>query len=111
MKYFIIAINFFSQVNLIDSWLFRKMRSFINSNLQKQIPLNRQENFICCYEGTTEIVNALFENTLIGHAVLVDHAGLVRWKAHGPPTNEELLHLVQCTNNLCDEIPKRPSTD
>jgi hypothetical protein len=96
-------IIFPPQVSLIDSWLFRVMRSFINNNLRKQIPSDRQENFLCCYEGK-EVVKTLFENTLVGHAVLLDQAGFVRWKAHGPPTDEELSYLVKCTNSLCNEI-------
>jgi hypothetical protein len=82
------------------------MRSFINNNLRKQIPLDRQESFLCCYEGTTEVVETLFENTLVGHVVLLDQAGFVRWKAHGPPTDEELSYLVNCTNILCNEMKK-----
>ena len=94
-------------MNIIDSWLFRMVRSFISHNLRKQVPIDRQDNFLCCYEGTTKIVETLFENTLVGHAVLLDNAGFVRWKAHGPPTKEELSYLVQCTNILCDEIRKK----
>ncbi|XP_028394114.1 uncharacterized protein LOC114518337 isoform X1 [Dendronephthya gigantea] len=93
------------EVNLIDNWLFRKMRLFINTNLQKQIPLDRQDRFLCCYDGASEIVDKLFENSLVGHAILLDHSGLVRWTAHGPPTDEELLYLTKCTNNLHNEIP------
>ena len=80
------------------------MRSLINNNLRKQVPLDRQENFLCCYEKTKEVVKTLFENTLVGHAVLIDHTGLVRWKAHALPTEDELSFLVKCTNNLCKEI-------
>ena len=98
-------------MNLIDSWLFKIMRSFISHNLRKQVPADRQGNFLCCYEGTAEIVKTLFENTLVGHAVLLDDAGFVRWKAHGPPTGEELSYLVQCTNSLCNEMTKKKSTD
>ncbi|XP_028394115.1 uncharacterized protein LOC114518337 isoform X2 [Dendronephthya gigantea] len=64
-----------------------------------------EDRFLCCYDGASEIVDKLFENSLVGHAILLDHSGLVRWTAHGPPTDEELLYLTKCTNNLHNEIP------
>ena len=76
------------------------MKSYIITNLQKQLPLDRQQKFLCCYDGAAEVVDAIFDNTLVGHAVLIDSKGRIRWKAHGPPTEEELTYLVDCTRTL-----------
>ncbi|XP_046850797.1 uncharacterized protein LOC124444261 isoform X1 [Xenia sp. Carnegie-2017] len=33
------------EVNLLDRWIFKMMKSYIITNLQKQLPLDRQQNF------------------------------------------------------------------
>ena len=148
----------FYQVNILDSWLLKKMQSYIRSNLKQQIPTERQVNthkilmwaghtraahlarkqllyyftiskqlwqfylswtrlsksksqpthfqghFLCCYDYKPDVIETIFENKLVGHALLVDTAGHIRWKAHGTPTPDELSFLVDCTTSLQNEI-------
>ena len=46
------------------------------------------------------------DNALLGHVLLVDATGHVRWQAHGDAAPGEAERLVQLTRRLLSEPPE-----
>ncbi|XP_065827990.1 uncharacterized protein [Oscarella lobularis] len=90
------------EIVLLESRLYRWIQFWIERNLRKSIrPQERQDRFMCTGENTERLKESLpIENVLLGHSFLVDNDGLVRWKAHGVPTERETKSLIQCSKDL-----------
>lgn len=69
-------------------------------------PFLFQDTFLC-FTGTSKPIKENFlENTIVGHTFLVDCNGLVRWKAHANPTDEEIKFMLDCSKLLLKDTKK-----
>lgn len=59
-----------------------------------------QDNYLFFSGDLKPIKEKFLENEIVGHAFLVDSNGLVRWKAHANPTDEEIKHMLDCSKIL-----------
>ena len=50
-------------------------------------------------------------NEIVGHAFLVDCNGLVRWKAHANPTEEEIKYMLDCSKLLLKDAQRTLKSD
>lgn len=65
-----------------------------------------QDSFLCFNGNIKPIKERFLENTIVGHAFLVDCNGLVRWKAHANPTDEEIKFMLDCSKLLLKDRQK-----
>ncbi|XP_062505703.1 uncharacterized protein LOC134182322 [Corticium candelabrum] len=94
------------EICLVDNWFFRLIRNTLESRLREKLkPSTRHDQFVCQLTNARTIRSSLsIHNSLIGYAFLVDHSGLVRWSAHGKPTETELKSMNFCTSKLIGEV-------
>lgn len=56
---------------------------------------------VCTGKMASELRQALrIHSSMVGYAYLLDGEGLIRWRAHATPTQEELQSMVRCTQEL-----------
>ena len=65
-----------------------------------------QDNFLFFTGNLKPIREKLLENEIVGHAFLVDSNGLVRWKAHANPTEQEITSMLDCSKLLLKETER-----
>ncbi|XP_068753563.1 uncharacterized protein [Montipora capricornis] len=88
------------EINVVDGLIFKPFSRWFEKNLRKQRPVERHDHFLCFDGNARPIKEKFLENTIVGHAFLVDCNGLVRWKAHANPTDEELKFMLDCSKLL-----------
>lgn len=93
------------EICLVDNYFFKLVRSLLEGQLRKKLqPPSRHNQFVCQLVNARTIRATLsVHNSLIGYAFLVDQKGLIRWSAHGKPTERELRSLTYCTSKLMEE--------
>lgn len=58
---------------------------------------------VCTGKMALELRQALsIHSSMVGYAFLLDGEGLIRWRAHATPTQEELQWMTKCTQLLCN---------
>ncbi|XP_044178314.1 uncharacterized protein LOC114962080 isoform X2 [Acropora millepora] len=87
----------FGEVNVVDGLFFKPFSKWFERNLRAQRPVERHNNYLCFSGNAKSIKERFLENTIVGHAFLVDGNGLVRWKAHANPTDEEIKFMLDCS--------------
>lgn len=61
-------------------------------------------HMVCIGKMASELRKVLdVQNSIVGHAYLLDREGLVRWTAHATPTQSELHAMTKCTKDLLAE--------
>lgn len=85
------------EVNVVDGLFFKPFSKWFERNLRAQRPVERHNNYLCFSGNAKSIKERFLENTIVGHAFLVDGNGLVRWKAHANPTDEEIKFMLDCS--------------
>ena len=109
------------ELSLLENAAFIWMRNWIEHNLKKEIASYRQvcalvfelymrdqlivivqSSFMVCTGKTaSELRRALrMHSSMVGYAFLLDGEGLIRWRAHAVPTQEELQSMIRCTKEL-----------
>jgi hypothetical protein len=53
---------------------------------------------VCTASGLRQALD--IHSSMVGYAYLLDGEGLIRWRAHAIPTQDELLGLTRCTQLL-----------
>lgn len=48
--------------------------------------------------------NLQIGNTFVGYVFLLDQNGRIRWRAHAPPTKQEITSLLDCSQQLLDRL-------
>ena len=65
-----------------------------------------QDSYLFFTGNLKSIREKFLENEIVGHAFLVDSNGLVRWKAHANPTEEEIRYMLDCSKLLLKETQR-----
>jgi len=76
-------------------------------SLLRRVARLGQPYFVSVATDGAPIRRALhMDNALLGHVLLVDAAGHVRWQAHGDAAPGEAERLIQLTRRLLSEAPE-----
>lgn len=60
---------------------------------------------VCTGEMAVELRQALgVHSSMVGYAFLLDGDGLIRWRAHAAPTQQELEGMTKCTRILLSNL-------
>jgi len=94
------------EMNVVDGLFFKAFSRMFERNLRKQRAAERHDTFLCFTGNSKPIKENFLENTIVGHAFLVDCNGLVRWKAHANPTDEEIKFMLDCSKLLLKDTKK-----
>ncbi|KAL9971360.1 hypothetical protein ACROYT_G023873 [Oculina patagonica] len=88
------------EISVVDGIFFKAFSRLIETNLRKRKDIERHDNYLFFSGNLKPIKEKFLENEIVGHAFLVDSNGLVRWKAHANPTDEEIKHMLDCSKLL-----------
>ena len=88
------------ELSIVEGPFYRMFRSFMIRSIKATVPQERQSSFLCYFGSTNNFQSKIIENTLVGHCFLVDSDGLIRWKAHAKPKEEELEYMIDNTRTL-----------
>lgn len=88
------------EISALDGFFFKAFKGIIEKNLRKERPADRHDNYLFFSGNLKPIKKKFMENEIVGHAYLVDCNGLIRWKAHANPTEEEITHMLDCSQLL-----------
>ncbi|KAJ7393552.1 hypothetical protein OS493_006537 [Desmophyllum pertusum] len=94
------------EINVVDGIFFKAISRLLENNLRKQKAIERHDNYLCFRGNSKPLKEQFLENKIVGHAFLVDCNGLVRWKAHANPTEEEIKYMLDCSNVLLKDTQK-----
>lgn len=91
-------------------WSWRPNQLSLHRNWEQNKYFNTvfvlQDNFLFFTGNLKPIREKLLENEIVGHAFLVDSNGLVRWKAHANPTEQEITSMLDCSKLLLKETER-----
>jgi len=94
------------EISVVDGFFFKAFSRLIESNLRKRKAVDRHDNYLFFTGNLKPIREKFLENEIVGHAFLIDSNGLVRWKAHANPTEEEIRYMLDCSKLLLKETQR-----
>ncbi|CAM9629227.1 unnamed protein product [Discosporangium mesarthrocarpum] len=91
-------------VSLIESTALRLIQPFVVRSMEGKVAKEEKGRFYYRFGGSEKIREELdVVNRLTLYVLLVDQEGLVRWRACGKATRDEVDTLIECTHQLLEE--------